>query len=56
VWRAEALGSAVRMSNQTVAAHILGRLHGHGMSRVYGCPGDGINGILGGFREHRESI
>src|SRR3954463_5246583 len=36
---------------QTVGAHILERLHGHGVKRVYGYPGDGINGILGGFHE-----
>ncbi len=31
---------------QTVGAHILDRLHEHGIRRVYGYPGDGINGIL----------
>src|SRR3954466_4924589 len=36
---------------QTVGAHILERLHGHGVRRIYGYPGDGINGILGGFHE-----
>ena len=36
---------------QTVGAHILQRLHGHGVQRIYGYPGDGINGILGGFHE-----
>src|SRR4051795_10474816 len=35
----------------TVGAHILDRLHGHGIERVYGYPGDGINGILGAFHE-----
>jgi pyruvate dehydrogenase (quinone) len=34
---------------QTVGEHILERLHSHGVDRVYGYPGDGINGILGGF-------
>jgi thiamine pyrophosphate-dependent acetolactate synthase large subunit-like protein len=42
--------------SQTVGAHILERLHGHGIRRVYGYPGDGINGILGGFHEHGEEI
>ena len=42
--------------SQTVGAHILERLHGHGIRRVYGYPGDGINGILGGFHEHGEQI
>jgi pyruvate dehydrogenase (quinone) len=41
---------------QTVGAHILDRLHGHGVRRIYGYPGDGINGILGGFHEHGERI
>ena len=40
----------------TVGAHILERLHEHGVRRVYGYPGDGINGILGGFHEHGERI
>jgi pyruvate dehydrogenase (quinone) len=36
---------------ETVGAHILERLHGHGVQLVYGYPGDGINGILGAFHE-----
>ena len=36
---------------QTVGAHILERLHDHGVRRIYGYPGDGVNGILGGFHE-----
>jgi pyruvate dehydrogenase (quinone) len=41
---------------ETVGAHILQRLHEHGVRLVYGYPGDGINGILGGFHEHGERI
>src|SRR4051795_2142574 len=41
---------------ETVGAHILQRLHEHGISRVYGYPGDGINGILGGFHELGDRI
>jgi pyruvate dehydrogenase (quinone) len=41
---------------ETVGAHILARLHEHGVDRVFGYPGDGINGILGGFHEHGERI
>src|SRR4051812_41652959 len=41
---------------QTVGSHILERLRLHGVRRVYGYPGDGINGILGGFHEHGEEI
>ncbi len=39
---------------ETVGAHILERLRGHGVRRVYGYPGDGINGILGAFHEVEE--
>src|SRR3954467_8281315 len=42
--------------SQTVGAFILSRLHEHGIDRVYGYPGDGINGILGGFHEHGDEI
>ncbi len=38
----------------TVGAHILDRLRGHGVRRVYGYPGDGINGLLGAFHEVEE--
>jgi hypothetical protein len=55
VWCGRTPGSAGPMS-QTVGAHILERLHAHGISRVYGYPGDGINGILGGFHEHGDEI
>src|SRR5437763_9416230 len=36
---------------QTVAAFILERLTEWGVKRVYGYPGDGINGLLGAFHE-----
>ncbi|MGI8624221.1 MAG: thiamine pyrophosphate-requiring protein [Solirubrobacteraceae bacterium] len=35
--------------SQTVGEHLLRRLVQWGVRRVYGYPGDGINGILGGF-------
>jgi pyruvate dehydrogenase (quinone) len=35
--------------SQTVGEHILRRLIAWGVKRVYGYPGDGINGLLGGF-------
>ena len=41
---------------ETVGSHILARLNEHGVDRVFGYPGDGINGILGGFHEHGERI
>jgi pyruvate dehydrogenase (quinone) len=40
----------------TVGAHILERLRAHGVRHVYGYPGDGINGILGGFHQHGDEI
>jgi pyruvate dehydrogenase (quinone) len=37
--------------SETVGAHMLTRLHEWGVQKIYGYPGDGINGILGGFHE-----
>ena len=42
--------------SETVGAYILKRLHEHGVDRIYGYPGDGINGVLGGFHEHGEEV
>ncbi|UTI65346.1 thiamine pyrophosphate-requiring protein [Paraconexibacter antarcticus] len=39
------------MSGPTVAEFILERLHEWGVGRIYGYPGDGINGLLGAFHE-----
>jgi pyruvate dehydrogenase (quinone) len=41
---------------ETVGAFTLRRLAEHGIERVYGYPGDGINGILGGFHEHGDEV
>src|SRR5919198_1464054 len=41
---------------ETVGAFVLRRLHEHGIDRVYGYPGDGINGILGGFHEYGDQV
>lgn len=35
--------------NQTVSDYLLERLHAWGVRRVYGYPGDGINGLIGAF-------
>src|SRR5947208_17141260 len=35
----------------TVSTFMLGRLRDHGVGRIYGYPGDGINGILGAFHD-----
>src|SRR4051794_23592879 len=40
-----------QMATRTVGQFILERLAGGGVKRVYGYPGDGINGLLGGFHE-----
>ena len=42
--------------SETVGAFTLRRLLEHGIDRVYGYPGDGINGILGGFHEHGDKL
>src|SRR4051812_14458756 len=42
--------------SETVGAYVLKRLHEHGIGRVYGYPGDGINGILGGFHQHGDRV
>jgi pyruvate dehydrogenase (quinone) len=39
-----------------VGAFILRRLHEWGVTRVYGYPGDGINGILGAFHDLGDEI
>src|ERR1700757_2867089 len=39
------------MATPTVGRYILDRLAEWGVKQIYGYPGDGINGILGGFHE-----
>src|SRR3954449_2049882 len=39
------------MASETVAAHMLNRVHEWGVDKIYGYPGDGINGLLGAFHE-----
>jgi len=41
---------------QTVGQFVLERLADWGVRRIYGYPGDGINGILGGFHEVGDRI
>jgi pyruvate dehydrogenase (quinone) len=41
---------------ETVGEFILQRLHEHGVRRIYGYPGDGINGLLGAFHEHGDKV
>jgi pyruvate dehydrogenase (quinone) len=42
--------------SENVAAFMLGRLHEWGVQRIYGYPGDGINGLLGAFHEHGDKV
>jgi pyruvate dehydrogenase (quinone) len=35
----------------SVSDFLLRRLHGHGVTRIYAYPGDGINGLLGAFHD-----
>jgi len=44
------------MASQTVADHLLARLQEWGVKRIYGYPGDGINGIMGAFGRLEGSI
>ena len=39
-----------------VSDFLLERLHAWGVRRIYGYPGDGINGILGALDRHRDEI
>jgi pyruvate dehydrogenase (quinone) len=41
---------------ETVASFLLRRLRDYGVTRIYGYPGDGINGVLGAFHELGEEI
>ena len=40
----------------TVAAFMLSRLAEWGVERVYGYPGEGINGLLGAFHEVGDTV
>ena len=44
------------MPSETVAAHILNRVHEWGVDKIYGYPGDGINGLLGAFHEVGDKV
>src|SRR6476659_11349068 len=42
--------------SENTAAYMLNRLHDWGVDRIYGYPGDGINGLLGAFHEHGDDV
>ena len=39
-----------------VSDFIVERLHNWGINRIFGYPGDGINGIMGGLRRHADLV
>jgi pyruvate dehydrogenase (quinone) len=41
---------------QSVSNFLVNRLYDWGVRRIYGYPGDGINGIMGALRENQEKI
>jgi pyruvate dehydrogenase (quinone) len=49
VWRLLQPPVKVEETTVTVSDQILSRLHAWGVRRVYGYPGDGINGLMGAF-------
>jgi len=40
----------------TVADFLIERLHAWGIERIYGYPGDGINGLMGALDRHKEQV
>jgi pyruvate dehydrogenase (quinone) len=42
--------------SQTVSEFVLDRLHQWGITRVYGYPGDGINGLIGAFHSEGDKV
>ncbi len=40
----------------TVSAFVLNRLHAWGVTRIWGYPGDGINGLIGAFHEVGDKV
>jgi pyruvate dehydrogenase (quinone) len=48
LWRSKAAGKAISMS-QTVSDFFWHRMHEWGVHTIFGYPGDGVNGLLGGL-------
>src|SRR2546423_9736472 len=44
------------MASETVAAHMLNRVHEWGVDKIYGYPGHGINGLLGACHEVGDKV
>ena len=42
--------------SQTTADFLIERLHAWGVTRIYGYPGDGINGIMGALNRHEDTV
>src|SRR3982750_2962256 len=45
-----------RCMAQTVGDFMVSRLHAWGVTRIYGYPGDGINGILGALSRAQDAV
>jgi len=41
---------------QTVGDYVISRLRAWGITRIYGYPGDGINGLLGALNRAQEQM
>jgi pyruvate dehydrogenase (quinone) len=50
------MGEAKGGGKQTVAQFVVARLREWGVRRIYGYPGDGINGVLGALRETEGAV
>jgi pyruvate dehydrogenase (quinone) len=46
----------VSIASNTTSDYLVERLHAWGVRRIYGYPGDGINGIMGAMNRHSEKI
>lgn len=46
----------VSISSSTTSDYLIQRLHDWGVRRIYGYPGDGINGIMGALNRHSDTM
>jgi pyruvate dehydrogenase (quinone) len=46
----------VSIASNTTSDYLIQRLHDWGVRRIYGYPGDGINGIMGALNRHSDKI
>src|ERR1044072_8015451 len=55
IFRCTSVNSILKMSQNT-SSFLVNRLYDWGVKRIYGYPGDGINGIMGALRENQDKI